>query len=105
MDWVTIVSEFVLPVLGLVFTVFVVPIIREKKQTDLAQSCVAAAEQIFGAGHGTDKYTWAQKLLVSKGVSRKDAQRLIEAAVYQLNQAKKALKEADKPKETQEGEK
>ena len=102
MDWVTVVSEFVLPVLGLVFTVFVVPIIREKKQTDLAQSCVAAAEQIFGAGHGTDKYTWAQGLLVSKGVSRKDAQRLIEAAVYQLNQAKKALEEADKPKETQE---
>ena len=105
MDWVTIVSEFVLPVLGLVFTVFVVPIIREKKQTDLAQSCVAAAEQIFGAGHGTDKYTWAQGLLVSKGVSRKDAQRLIEAAVYELNQAKKALEEADKPKETQEAEK
>lgn len=105
MDWVTIVSEFVLPVLGLVFTVFVVPIIREKKQTDLAQSCVAAAEQIFGAGHGTDKYTWAQDLLVSKGVSRKDAQRLIEAAVYELNQAKKALEEADKPKETQEAEK
>ena len=91
MNWVTIVSEFVLPVLGLVFTVFVVPIIREKKQTDLAQSCVAAAEQIFGAGHGTDKYTWAQGLLVSKGVSRKDAQRLIEAAVYELNKAKAAL--------------
>ena len=103
MDWVTIVSEFVLPVLGLFFIVFVVPIIREKKQTDLAQSCVAAAEQIFGAGHGMDKYTWAQDLLVSKGVSRKDAQRLIEAAVYQLNQAKKALAEADKPEETQEG--
>ena len=91
MDWITIVSEFVLPVLGLVFTVFVVPIIREKKQTELAQSCVAAAEQIFGAGHGTDKYTWAQGLLVSKGVSRKDAQRLIEAAVYELNKAKAAL--------------
>lgn len=91
MDWVTIVSEFVLPVLGLIFTVFVVPIIREKKQTNLAQSCVAAAEQIFGAGHGTDKYTWAQDLLVSKGVSRKDAQRLIEAAVYELNKAKAAL--------------
>ena len=91
MDWITIVSEFVLPVLGLVFTVFVVPIIREKKQTDLAQSCVAAAEQIFGAGHGTDKYTWAQGLLVSKGVSRKDAKRLIEAAVYELNKAKAVL--------------
>ena len=103
MDWVSIVSEFVLPVLGLVFTVFVVPIIREKKQTDLAQSCVAAAEQIFGAGHGTDKYTWAQNLLVSKGVSRKDAQRLIEAAVYQLNAAKKALEALETPKETQEG--
>ena len=103
MDWVTIVSELVLPVLGLVFTVFVVPIIREKKQTDLAQSCVAAAEQIFGAGHGTDKYTWAQDLLVSKGVSRKDAQRLIEAAVYQRNAAKKALEALETPQETQEG--
>lgn len=103
MDWITIVSEFVLPVLGLIFTVFIVPIIREKKQTDLAQSCVAAAEQIFGAGHGTDKYTWAQDLLVSKGVSRKDAQRLIEAAVYQLNAAKKALEALETPQETQEG--
>lgn len=91
MDWITIVSEFVLPVLGLIFTVFVIPIIREKKQVDLAQSCVAAAEQIFGGGHGDEKYTWAQELLVSKGVSRKDAQRLIEAAVYELNKAKAAL--------------
>lgn len=30
---------------------------------------------------------------------------LIEAAVYELNQAKKALEDADKPKEMQEGEK
>lgn len=105
MDWVTIVSEFIFPVLGLVFTVFVIPIIREKKQTALAASCVAAAEQIFGAGRGDDKYAWAAKWLISRGVSHKDAQRLIEAAVYQLNEAKKALEEADKPKETQEGEK
>lgn len=91
MNWVTIVSEFVLPVLGLVFTVFVVPIIREKRQTALAASCVAAAEQIFGGGHGNDKYAWAQDWLVGRGVSRKDAQRLIEAAVYELNKAKAAL--------------
>lgn len=91
MDWVTIVSEFVLPLLGLVFTVFILPIIREKRQTALAASCVAAAEQIFGAGHGNDKYAWARDWLVGRGVSQKDAQRLIEAAVYQMNEAKKAL--------------
>lgn len=99
MDWVTIVSEFVLPVLGLIFTVFILPIIREKKQTALAASCVAAAEQIFGAGRGDDKYEWAAKWLISRGVSRKDARRLIEAAVYQLNEAKKALEALETPQE------
>lgn len=91
MNWVTIVSELVIPIVGLIFTVVVAPLIREKKWAGLAQSCVAAAEQIFGGGHGDEKYTWAQELLVSKGVSREDAQRLIEAAVYELNKAKAAL--------------
>ena len=99
MNWVTIASEFVLPVLGLVFTVFILPIIREKRQTALAASCVAAAEQIFGGGHGDEKYTWAQELLMRKGVSRKDAQRLIEAAVYELNKAKAALEAGEGARE------
>ena len=99
MDWVTIVSEFVLPVLGLIFTVVIAPILREKKWAGLAQSCVAAAEQIFGGGHGDEKYTWAQELLMRKGVSRKDAQRLIEAAVYELNKAKAALEAGEGARE------
>ena len=99
MNWVTIVSEFVLPVLGLIFTVVIAPILREKKWAGLAQSCVAAAEQIFGGGHGDEKYTWAQELLMRKGVSRKDAQRLIEAAVYELNKAKAALEAGEGARE------
>lgn len=99
MDWITIVSEFVLPVLGLIFTVVIAPILREKKWAGLAQSCVAAAEQIFGGGHGDEKYTWAQELLMRKGVSRKDAQRLIEAAVYELNKAKAALEAGEGARE------
>lgn len=93
MGWITIVSEIVIPVIGLIFTVIIAPLIREKKQTALAQSCVEAAEQIFGAGKGDEKYSWAVSLLEAKGVKSADAQRLIEAAVYQLNEAKKALAE------------
>ena len=91
MDWVKLTAEVIIPLLGIIVTAYIVPWIREKKRTELAQNCVRAAEQIFGAGKGDQKYAYAEKLLVRAGVSRTDAQRLIESAVYQLNAVKTAL--------------
>lgn len=91
LDWVKLVSEVVLPLLGVVVTAYLVPWIRAKRQTELAQNCVRAAEQIFGSGKGTEKYAYAEGLLTKAGVAEADAKRLIEAAVYEMNEFRKAL--------------
>lgn len=91
MDWVKLISEVIIPLLGVVVTAYVVPWIREKKQTELARTCVRAAEQIFGAGTGEQKYGYAESLLVKAGVKEDDAKRLIEAAVYELNEVTEVL--------------
>jgi len=63
----------------------------ESLQQD-AKHAVYAAEQIYGAGHGADKYAYALKYLTEdKGYNPdKDMlQPIIEATVYEMNQANK----------------
>ena len=91
LDWVKLISEVVIPLLGIVITAYLVPWIRAKRQTELAQNCVRAAEQIFGGGKGTEKYAYAEELLIKAGVAETDAKRLIDAAVYEMNAFRKAL--------------
>lgn len=92
MSWMQLITELILPVLGLIFTALLAPLVRESRWREYAETAVRAAEQIFGSGAGTVKYGFARKLLVQKfNVSEAEAERLIEAAVYELRRAGNAL--------------
>ena len=92
MDWVQLISDLIIPVLGLIFTVLVAPAIRESRWREYAETAVRAAEQIFGGKTGTEKYEFAEKLLMRRfSISEQDAERLIESAVYGLRQAGSSL--------------
>ena len=92
MDWAEIISQIVLPIVGLIVSTFLVPWLRENHMSKYALLAVQAAEQMFGGGTGKDKYAYASGLLVSKfHLSEKEAKRLIESAVYQLGQMHTAL--------------
>lgn len=87
MDWISIVCDLILPILGLVLTALVVPWLRETRAWKYVQIAVRAAEQLFGGGTGPEKYDYVRGLLASKlHLSDSEAQRLIEAAVRELNQ-------------------
>ncbi len=87
MNWLSIVCDLILPVLGLVLTVLVVPWLRETRAWKYVQIAVKAAEQLFGGGTGPEKYDYVRKLLTAKfKLSDAEAQRLIEAAVRELDQ-------------------
>ena len=92
MSWAAVISELIIPVLGLVFTVLVAPAIRESRWRVYAESAVRAAEQLFGGGTGPEKYRFARDLLVCRfSLSEQEAERLIESAVYELRRAGGAL--------------
>ena len=87
MDWLSIICDLIIPVLGLVLTALVIPWLRETRAWKYVQIAVKAAEQIFGGGTGPEKYEYVRKLLASKfRLSDDEAQRLIEAAVKELGQ-------------------
>ena len=92
MDWVEIISQIVLPILGLIITTFLVPWLRENHLSKYALLAVQAAEQMFGGGTGKEKCTYASGLLVNRfHLSDNEAKRLIESAVYQLGQVHASL--------------
>lgn len=95
MNWAEIISQIVLPIVGLIVSTFLVPWLRENHMSKYALLAVQAAEQMFGGGTGKDKYAYASGLLVSKfHLSDKEAKRLVESAVYQLGQVHTALETA-----------
>ena len=92
MDWVRLIADLIIPVLGLIFTVLAAPAIRESRWREYAETAVRAAEQIFGGKTGAAKYDFARKLLIRRfALSEQDAERLIESAVYELRRAGNAL--------------
>ena len=96
MEWISIVTELLLPLLGGVLTVFVIPLLRQSRIWSFVQTAVAAAEQLFGAGTGEEKYRYVSRLLCDTfGVQADEAERLIEAAVYQLTRVGTQVKEAE----------
>ena len=93
MDWFEIITELVMPILCTLVTVFVLPMIRDKRIKGMAEELVAAAEQIYPAGSGPDKYAYVRRQLVKLfGLSDEKAQIYIEAAVYALNAAAAAVR-------------
>ena len=92
MDWINIISNVIIPILGIIITAIVIPWLRETRSWKYVQLAVRAAEQLFGGGTGPEKYEYVQGLLASKfRLSDDEAQRLIEAAVRELEQVHTAL--------------
>ena len=89
---IDIIITAVIALISLAFTGVVVPWVKSKttaNQRDaikkLVDEGVRAAEQVFGRpGFGEEKkeyvYTWLEK----RGISREEADKLIEAAVFEL---------------------
>lgn len=58
------------------------PVRRRRQMADVADTMVAAAEQRFGAGHGSDKARWARERVIEVTRCRPtEAEALVEFAV------------------------
>jgi hypothetical protein len=58
------------------------PVRRRRQMADVADTMVAAAEQRFGAGHGSDKARWARERVIEVMHCRPtEAEALVEFAV------------------------
>lgn len=96
MDWVSLIAELILPALCALLTAFVVPLLRESRVFSFVKAAVEAAEQIFGDGFGEQKYGYVRKLLTERfAVTGTEAERLIEAAVYELRRLGDAVAARD----------
>ena len=86
MNWVNLIISLVIPVLGIIITYFLVPILKQKNIYQYVTIAVNAAEQIFGAGTGAQKFEYVKKWLQAKfSLSDEDVKNLIEAAVLEMN--------------------
>jgi len=86
MDWISILANLVIPVLGIVITYYVVPILREKNLYRYVNIGVYAAEQLFGSGTGAQKYAYVKNWVKQRfKISDSDLKTIIEAAVLEMN--------------------
>jgi hypothetical protein len=77
--------------LGVVITAFIIPwlssLAKTEKQKHLllwAEQAVNAAEQLIGTGKGGQKKDYAMCFLINKGVSKEEAEVLLESAAKLL---------------------
>jgi hypothetical protein len=82
---------------GLITAVLLIPVVaavlsahRTAKMINLVRTYVFAAEQIFGAGKGKEKFEYVKKALAKQGIKANESEELdivraqIEAAVKEL---------------------
>lgn len=93
---VTVVADYVLPALGVIITVFLIPFIKSKigeskwnKAVSFAETAVRAAEQMFGAGLGGKKRQYVYEYLASKckWLTKEQIEQLIESAAFEVSKA------------------
>ena len=90
MDIIAIINQLVLPAISALaiwaWREYVGPWIKQNKLEALARTAVYAAEQMYGAEHGGDKFDTAVTWLrgKSKNLSADDAQMLVESAVLAM---------------------
>ena len=98
---IDIITKVIIPILGTILTYLIVPFIRQKTTKEqreniynLVKIAVKAAEQMHDAGLiNIPKKEYVINFLTSKGINItiQDLDVMIEAAVQELNLAKKAL--------------
>ena len=87
---VEFVIKIIIPLMCAILTVYIIPILKEKKLYDTVVIAVNAAEQIFNeSGMGKEKFTYVSELIKKKfHISDEDLKNIIESAVYELNKNK-----------------
>lgn len=98
---IDLIVKVIIPILGAIVTYLLVPLIREKTTKEQRNNiyfwvkmAVSAAEMIYAEkGQGKLKKEYVVDFLISKGISinLEELDVLIESAVKEMNEAKKAL--------------
>lgn len=87
---VEFIIKIVIPLLCTILTVYVIPLLKQKKLYDAVVIAVNAAEQIYNQnGMGKEKFAYVKEWIKKKfKVSDEDLKNIIESAVYELNKSK-----------------
>lgn len=86
MDWIDIIAKLIIPVLGVVVTYYLIPLLREKNLYRYVTIGVYAAEQLFGSGTGAQKFVYVKNWIKQRfKISDSDLKTIIEAAVLEMN--------------------
>lgn len=87
---VEFIIKIVIPLLCTILTVYVIPLLKQKKLYDAVIIAVNAAEQIYNqSGMGKEKFEYVKEWIKKKfKVSDEDLKNIIESAVYELNKHK-----------------
>jgi hypothetical protein len=90
MKMVEFIIKIVIPLLCTILTVYVIPLLKQKKLYDAVVIAVNAAEQIYTqSGMGKEKFEYVKEWIKKKfKVSDEDLKNIIESAVYELNKSK-----------------
>lgn len=91
-----LIIRIIIPLLGAIITYYIVPLLKEKNIYNQVEIAVKAAEQIFGANTGEQKFEYVKNWIKDKfKITDEELKVIIEAAVYEMNEVKKkAEKEA-----------
>lgn len=87
---VEFIIKIVIPLLCTILTVYIIPLLKQKKLYDAVIIAVNAAEQIYNqSGMGKEKFEYVKDWIKSKfHISDEDLKNIIESAVYELNKSK-----------------
>lgn len=87
---VEFIIKIIIPLLCTILTVYIVPLLREKKLYSAVVIAVNAAEQIYkDGGMGKEKFAYVKEWIQKKfKVSDEDLKNIIESAVYEINKHK-----------------
>ena len=84
---IELIIKVIVPLLCTILTVYVIPILKEKKLYNAVVIAVQAAEQIYNeTGMGKEKFAYVKDLIKKKfKITDEDLKNIIESAVYELN--------------------
>lgn len=91
---VEFIIKIIIPLLCTILTVYIIPMLKQKKLYDAVVIAVKAAEQIYAqSGMGQEKFEYVKDWVKSKfNVSDEDLKNIIESTVYELNKTKVTAK-------------
>ena len=89
---VEFIIKIIIPLLCMVLTIYIVPILKEKNIYSAVVIAVQAAEQIYReTGMGREKFAYVKEWIKKKfNISDADLKNMIESAVYEMNKGKTA---------------